>query len=435
MTLTAKSGSGTTGKSMSRSDAGRDRRLVAVPRVWLVALPLVLIAPWLVLAAIYFSGPRPLREPAAQAAPPSSVSPGPWGRLTTFPLVISPPLELVSADWGGWPPGPARWRFPGLSRDEVEAFFLAGGMARDRVAAVLSSARPDPAGGGLVVTPDPDLVRSLAPELRSRLYLLLAKTTRNYDQANAFRFFGATTGAWLDGSLMSPDSRRIVEPLIYPDGEFLRFADVELVRSQIREPAERQRIAKTLLRDSTMIVTLALPDSSDIGQLAEYWGRGGRRTDIRPLLESVAHSGPGAAIDIVHLLPTFARNHLYRYPKVSTADLDKPLLANCLWSALNFFRQAPDDRFLDVQTALDSLRRDYVVVESDFQLGDVIAFLDDDGVVFHAAVYIADGLAFTKNGMSSVAPWIITPIERLKAFYRARAASPRLIYHRLNELS
>lgn len=36
-------------------------------------------------------------------------------------------------------------------------------------------------------------------------------------------------------------------------------------------------------------------------------------------------------------LPALARNHLYRYPKLTAADLDKPLLANCLWSALNFF--------------------------------------------------------------------------------------------------
>ncbi|HUG90547.1 MAG TPA: hypothetical protein VML55_06920, partial [Planctomycetaceae bacterium] len=379
--------------------------------------------------------PRPAAERVPPAAPPSSASPGPWGRLTISPLVISPPLELVSADWGGWPPGPARWHFPGVSREEVEAFLLAAGMARDRVTAVLATARPDADTGGLVATPDPELIRGLTPEIRSRLYSLLAKSTRNYDQSNAFRFFGSAPDPWLHGSLMSPESRRLVEPLIYQDGEFLSFSDVELVRSQVRDPAERQRIAKTLLRQSTMLVTLEVSDPSEIGGLAEYWGRGGRRTDIRPLLESLADAEPGRSIDIVHLLPTFARNHLYRYPKISTADLNKPLLANCLWSSLNFFRAVPDDRFLDVLTALDTLRRDYVVVESDFQLGDIVALLDEEGVVFHVAVYVADGLVFSKNGRSTVAPWILMPLERLKAYYRARAASPRLIYHRPNELS
>lgn len=422
-------------KSPSGHTATTGNRLVAVPRGWLAGLTLLLIVPWLVVAAIYFPRPRPTAERVPAASPPTAANPGPWGRLTISPLVISPPLELVSADWGGWPPGPARWHFPGVSREEVEAFLLGAGMARDRVSAVLATVRPDAEGRGVVATPDPELIRGLTPAIRAQLYSLLAKSARNYDQSNAFKFFGSDPNLWLDGSLMSPESRRLVEPLIYQNGEFLSFSDVELVRRQVRDPAERQRIAKTLLRQSTMLVTLEVSVHSEIGALAEYWGRGGRRTDIRPLLESLADAEQPRSIDIVHLLPTFARNHLYRYPKVSTADLNKPLLANCLWSSLNFFHTVPDDRFLDVQTALGTLKRDYVVVESDFQLGDIVALLDEEGVVFHVAVYIADGLVFSKNGMSTVAPWIIMPLERLKAYYRARAASPRLIYHRLNDLS
>jgi len=140
------------------------------------------------------------------------------------------------------------------------------------------------------------------------------------------------------------------------------------------------------------------------------------------------------ARDVIHLLPSLARNHLYRYPKLTAADLDTSILANCLWTALNFFALEPDDRFLDVETSLDTLKNDYYIVEDGFQLGDVVAFLDENGMLYHAAVYLADGLAFTKNGTSPMAPWTIMSVEHIRAFYNVRAENARLIYHRRKDL-
>jgi hypothetical protein len=170
-----------------------------------------------------------------------------------------------------------------------------------------------------------------------------------------------------------------------------------------------------------MLVRLSVTKDSEIPALTEYWGRGGRSTEIRPLLESVAGAAEEGSIDIVHLLPSFARNRLYRFPKLTTGDLNKPLLANCLWSSLNFFGSAPDDRFLDVDTALTELRQNYYIVEHGYQLGDIIAFLDAEGDLYHVAVYIADDLVFTKNGMSPVSPWTIMPLQRVKDNYRGTA--------------
>jgi hypothetical protein len=260
----------------------------------------------------------------------------------------------------------------------------------------------------------------------------LAKSPLNQDQGNSFRFFG-TPAEWLSGTLISPQTRALVEPLIYRDGNVLHFADAAIIRETIKEDDERQRLAKALLRQSTMLVRLSVTQDAEIPALAEYWGRGGRSTDIRPLLESVAGANAEGSIDIVHLLPSFARNRLYRYPKLTTSDLNKPLLANCLWSSLNFFRLEPDDRFLDVETALTSLREDYHIIEHGYQLGDIVGFLNSQGNLFHVAVYIADDLVFTKNGMSPVSPWTIMPLQRVKDYYRSHSDNPRLIYHRRND--
>ena len=84
--------------------------------------------------------------------------------------------------------------------------------------------------------------------------------------------------------------------------------------------------------------------------------------------------------------------------------------------------------------AIATLRQDYHIVESNYQLGDVIALLDAEGDLFHVVVYLADDLVFTKNGTSPVAPWTIMPLDRVKDYYRNQSENPRLIYHRRNDL-
>ena len=164
----------------------------------------------------------------------------------------------------------------------------------------------------------------------------------------------------------------------------------------------------------------------------EYWGRGGRRTDIRPLLESVVSSGQDRTIDISHLLPTLAREHLYRYPRVALGDFDKPSFVNCFWTALNFFNAEPDDRYLSSEFAIERLKRDYFIIHDQLQLGDVAAFVDPAGGIFHAAVYLADGLVFGKNGTSHLAPWSIVPMDRLKSYYPEHEDHWQVVYYRRN---
>jgi hypothetical protein len=415
----------------------RESPIVAVHRAWLIGLAALVIIPWMVVGTIYYrhitAAATSRAGSPAETSPPYSAGAGPWGRLTLAPIVISPPLEYVAADWGR-ETGPDEWFFPGTPVEVMETFLAASGLSPEQIRSIRATARPDPRTKGLIVRPDPEMVRSFSPEVRARLYLELGKTSLNFDQANAFRFYGSSIEQWLGRGMISARTREIVEPLIYRDGGYLLFADPEIVRSQVKDIEELRRLAKALLREATMVVKVTVNDEEEAARLAEYWGRGGRKTDLRPLLESVVSSAPDHTIDIVHLLPQFARNYIYRYPRLTTADLNKPLIANCLWTALNFFNSKPDDRFLDVNTALNTLRRDYFIVEHGFQLGDIIAFLDANGNLFHVAVYLADDLVFSKNGTSPVAPWVFTTVDRLKGYYRTRSTNPRLIYHRRNDL-
>jgi hypothetical protein len=414
--------------------ASPDRSVLTVPRRWLFGGFALLLLPWVIVAALYTRQSPPLTGDggAVPNGPSRPASSGPWGRLTVTPIIVSPPLEYVAADWGRMDPDQYRWFFPGTSPDVLRAFLSSTGLTPDQIARLEATARPDERIRGLTIAPDLELLRGLTPDVRSRIYTQLARTHLNADQANSFRFFGGTADAWLAHSLISPQTRAVIEPLIYRDGDIMHFADAEIVLDQVTDAAERQKLAKVLLRQPTMLVRLSVDASSEVSALADYWGRGGRSTDVRPLLESVAAPGDDAEIDVIHLLPAFARNRLYRYPRLTAEDLNKPALVNCLWTSLNFFNEDPDDRFLDLNASLTELKTNYYIVESNYQLGDVIALLDGEGDLFHVVVYLADDLVFTKNGTSPVAPWTIMPLQRVKDYYRNQSQDPRLIYHRRN---
>lgn len=428
---------------MGASANGHSRQ-VAVPRVWLILLTVLTVAPWGVLAAIWLwpthaSAPPAPRDTMLSSGPTEAV--GAWGRLETRPILISPPLEFVPRNWGT--PLPSAWTFPAATADEARAFLVASGMSGADADRVRATARPTPEVDGITFRPDADLVHRLEPDVRARIYLALAaavvkvdqnRTPINFDQVTAYRFHGQSVEEWLGGEPLLPETRALVAPLVYRKGGFMYFADMELIRARIQDPEQVQWLAKRLMRFETMLARLMV-DPDRIDAITEYWGRGGRRTDIRPILESVARHAaaaddPSASIDISHLLPRFARLNLYRYPAVTPRDLEQPLLVNCLWSALNFFSDEPDDRFLDVRFALTTLQNDYIIVNDNYQLGDIVAFTDPEGDLVHVAVYLAGDLVFSKNGTTPLAPWSILPIEHLNGHYPEHSDAWTVSYHR-----
>jgi hypothetical protein len=407
---------------------------MVVSRTWLLLFCALFLVPWIITALIYSSGSASAESSASVAGAGSrnAATTGgdaqPWGQLEIAPIVISPPLEYVPTNWG--PIEPPRWVFPGATHQQLEQFFASTGMQQGHVSMLMTTARPEPRINGLIVSPDPSIVREMSSEVRKRVYLQLAKAPFNHRHNMSYRHYGPTPDVWLGRSRISPATFKLVEPFVYADAGFLYFSDIDMIRTQIPDGPELQRLAKALLRESTLLVRLHVNDVNRIDALADYWGKGGRRTDIRPLLESLADSGPGSSIDIAHLLPPLARQQLYRYPRISLKDFEKPGLVNCFWTALNFFNAEPDDRLLDSKVAFERLKQDYYIVHDNLQLGDIAAFSDTDGNYFHASVYLADNLVFGKNGNSPLSPWTIVPMDRLKGYYLDHQDDWNLTYYR-----
>jgi hypothetical protein len=196
---------------------------------------------------------------------------------------------------------------------------------------------------------------------------------------------------------------------------------------------EAALLIKALSREMTMLVKLRVSPHDDIARLVEYWGRGGRRKDIAPILESLAHFRSGQLIDIVHLLPWLARKLLYTYPRPGRDDYERE--RTCYWTALNFFYDEPDDRFLDLRFVQQEIETHWHVVDGPPLLGDLALFYDPaDETIHHAAVYVADNILFSKNGPGLVRPWMLVYQDYLQHFY-FRSAQLGVRYYRRSDFA
>jgi hypothetical protein len=207
----------------------------------------------------------------------------------------------------------------------------------------------------------------------------------------------------------------------------LFFADLGSIDQSLPSPEERSLLIDALSHESTFLARLVLSKESDLEELVDYWGRGGRARDVRPILESVLRAQGEQSIDITHLLPPFARRRLYTYHAVSEEKSRSG--RGCHWSALNFFCAQPDDRFCDAQEVVRALHGECDHVDGNLRLGDVVAFIDQKRLI-HTAVYIADDILFTKNGHSPTTPWMLMKLEDMKYYYPRRNAVEVRYYRR-----
>lgn len=388
---------------------------------WLVALTLISMATalGLVLHVLQEPAPPPAATVTAAHAPhpapaAASLSEGkPWGQIECVPILIAPPLESVAQ----FAPStePIVWHVPNVDAKQLALALSEIGLdklTRDKLMAI---AEASGSVHGMFLHPSPELILGLSPDARAKLYVYLSSFSQNVDQVHAFRFASQSPDEWLASGSLPPEVATLVRRLVYRHGRFLFFADLRTIASDLPSAEVRTRLIQTLARKKTFLakVKVARPDSRK--DLLSYWGRDGRIEEIQPFFESLAEPDGEQTLDIVHLLPPFARRHLYTYPQPDkTAEAGK---RDCHWTTFNFFAEVPDDRFSQAQEVLATLERDYTRIDGDARLGDVVMLLVNGSEAIHTAVYLADDILFTKNGSSSLEPWILMKLDDLQDFY------------------
>lgn len=363
-------------------------------------------APWgfaaaVVLALAVFFGLR-----GGSTSSGASIATGPWGRMERVGVHLEQPPSFYQASMCSTEA--PTWALPGHTASTLRALFASSGVEPGAVDALATRARCD--ANGCAVRPGDDLVRGLSPDTRARLYTLLGRYTENAAQAFPFSR-PAREDRWRD--LSAVVDLDLVERLSWRRGETVFLSDLHLLCAAARSDEDRVRILEALSRMSAVMAWVVVDARSDLDALMAYWGRGTRSRNLRPFFEAVARLPEGGRLDVVNLLPPFARRRVNSF-----AFRDDPP-RDCYWTALHFFSlDQPPDEFVDGRGAQAILERDYERVEWDARsFGDVILFAIPGAGPVHAANYVADDLVFTKNGGHMRRPWSLMPLAEVREIY------------------
>ena len=408
-------------------------------RPMLVLLAVLLVGPWLVVA-IFLMGSSWARRPSANSAntlskptaeQPTEGKPGPWGFMEYVPMTIGPPDEFVFVPPPDHPR--IRWFFQGYTKDKAIELFRSAGLTQKQID-TLSDKPWKVEAEGTAVEPGDDLILALTPAARTKIYSVLVEFPQNSRQIDPIWFRPGLVDERIEGSGLMPESVDLMKRLLYPQGDSLvLFADFEPAMRQLPDDHERRRFMKAVMRKETFLARLRVHAESDIESLASYWGVGGRRKDILPLLNGLRRIDGGCKLNIVYLLPHFARDRLYCHPQTTTDSTTQ----DCFWSALNFLQGQPIDKFHDLDYVRQVIKDEYYNIIEPTQLGDLVFLTVGTGSVIHAASYVADDIVFTKNGQNYTQPWILMHLPDMVATYSAAhpvTGPVKVLYYRKKSL-
>jgi hypothetical protein len=381
-----------------------------------------------VLAWLNFTLRRGNDLPPEAAPPPGTGQPTvesspqlqPWGRLVTEPIVIERPGHLfVEVDdyFASWP-----WRFGGTTPASIRAVLESADLTPEQTDWLQAEQNWLRTPEGISIQPPDELVRSLKPGSRAAIYGFLAGIPGNPFMNAPFKMPLNMADRWFADSGVPTTTERLIRDLSYEKGALLCFSDLAMLR-EATVPEGRLAVLRALSRMPARRAFLKVEPGDDLTSLVEYWKPGGRIEQMLPLLESLQLSQEGGRIDLSYLLPRFCREKLYTFPDPEThRDAD---MVDCFWTALNFFRYPPDQRFIDVPLRQRYLEEHYEVINGEPALGDIMVFHDQLGTAIHACVYIAGEVVFTKNGATVFSPWVLMSYQEMLAHYSTDGA-PKL---------
>jgi hypothetical protein len=359
--------------------------------------------------------------------PPAQIPP--WGELVVRDIKIQPPEEYLAFELQQIKT--PSWVFNGLSPAQVRPVMLSCGLTPAQVDGALAPEKVLVSGPNTTVIPDNELVLSLSPEIRAKLYHELARSPENQHMRFPFCYEGNTFEESFASNKVSAPIVAEVRKLMYSRGDLKCFSDYELVLQQVADKEEKMRLLRALSSQSAVMAGVRIRPDTDTDKLLGYWAWPGgiRFKDVQPLLDSMKQI-PDGRIGLVYLLPQFARQRLYTFPM--PARPGDPTM-DCHWSTMNFFNEVPDDRFTDPAYTVKYLESNYYQIAKPTKYGDIILFLDgDSNNAIHSAVYLCDDIVFTKNGNNMAQPWMLMHLKDLAMKYESDGPGRKLIYRNRN---
>lgn len=343
---------------------------------------------------------------------------GPWGELYTVPFIISAPDELIpvrALEAGG-----THWIFKNTTVSEISNLLESAGMPSEQRTALLAPAVALVKGIDLELVPTPEMVVALPEKARLAIYRNLAQFPEN---RSAFSFIHKDTlHDRFDNSDVSQDTLALFHRLCCEHGDYLVLGGLPALLAQLPGYEEKMRFMKALTRQKTMLVRVRVTKESDIKTLSAYWGKGRWAPSIRTLLESIRQTPAGTFTSIIALMPPLPSSQIYFYPDIQSTQLNSAApVRDCHWTSLNFFSDPTATKPVEAADFSRGIAADYFPISGDPTFGDVVILAKPDGEIIHSAVFIADDIVFTKNGSTSIYPWMLSTIPDLLKQYSFHA--------------
>ena len=287
----------------------------------------------------------------------------------------------------------------------------------------------DARGGLWIIRPTREEVIELPTNIRERWYDLLMLWPQNIYQRYPFRFVARPGIEWIDFSAFSPESRAALSNLFYRHDRVIKFADMNVLPALLTNSSDLVRFKRMVASKRTLLAALFVDPETDIDALVEYWGVFGRQERIRSIIELASRSRSPWGIPLELLFPAIPRSLIYTYQQGTLAPFD----LDCNWSAYNFFRSEPDYSVNTAPLRRDFLYEHYDSIAAPTQFGDIIAFLDEKYRVLHLCSYVAEDLVFTKNGFSTLQPWILMRLDDVEAYFQSEFQVVQKAYFRYRD--
>ena len=334
---------------------------------------------------------------------------GPWGELEAVPMTIAAPEEMLPVNT--MESAGTHWALPGFSRDDLIGLLQSLEVPQEQQDQLLGPECCHASPNGLVLTPSCDAIMALSPKARLGLYQRLALFSEN---ARELHFFAL---ADLDNRFVANHVANETVALFKKAGcaygNYFVVSGLSGLLSKIPAYEEKARLMKALTSQKTLLLRVHVTPESDLNALVAYWGRACWNTDVKAILESLSRVPGGSWVDIVELLPPHPTALLYTYP-LPDNPLNGPVVPrDCHWTSFNFFRDPPSPKYSDPSYIMEHLKLDYYPVSSDPRYGDIVLFSKPDGSIIHSAVFLADNVAYTKNGDTPIHPWMLSTISDL----------------------
>lgn len=352
---------------------------------------------------------------------------GPWGMLQTYDVLIAAPdwaLDMVPQ-----PSSQTVWTFAGLDPDEVAEAIGQAGLPPEVARELLDRDRWRVIDGRIQIEPSRAALVALPPAARAAIYDVLAKTAENEFQVDPYYVPHNDVRRWLAGAGLRAELVDAIEKTSYPVGRAIAFSDLPLLIAMTESRAEARQVIKSLSRTATVIMRLRLDGDSDLDMIRRYWSAGSANAkDFMPLLESTATNPEIRHLDIVHILPPYARKLLYTYPHPSHAVGGR--YPDCHWTCLNFFNYRPEQRLIDTPGANMFVEEEYERVGAPNRFGDVLFLTDTEGRSIHSCVHLAADFVYTKNGANVLSPWVIMRLADVRNRYSRHGDVEVVTYRR-----